>query len=326
VFTFSDVVFGLIDGVTPQKRYKAQWSAAPTKVLNSFQNPADGSDYISPWVTDPALQFGPDQLNAIGLTIAAPNNGNGSGVSSTHPGWRSTVVGTANSLYTLASTGYFGNTLALDKRIEYEYEGTNPIGLLVGASGDEGYNLTTALDGAGGYEILPPHETWAGQHGLRTGTCWMNGAISAATQQPFRSADSLAYTRFDLGGSVTTPDFAVIGLGGNSMMAGTALATIQSEYSDVVDAIKSFGIKRIFHETIVPVGQAAGANETIRTSFNDWLRTLPFGAEGIIDVDLILRDPVNNLQQMPGFVDTDKIHPKHGGYARWAASVPSLIK
>lgn len=324
-FTMTDVYLGDVGGLTADGRPQGSWAAAPTKVIDTVLLP-NGAEYTSPWVTDPALQFGPDVTRQLGLALSATNNGNGSATTSSHYGHRSTQAGVNAVNHTqLTRNNFVGNTLALDKRIEYEFAEADPIGLLIGASGDEGYNLTVALDGTGGYEVLPVHETWAGVHGLRTKTHWVNASIVGANQTPFLSRNDLTYTRFDL--ATTVPDFALISLGGNSVIAGTALATIKTEITTVVSQVRLLGIKRIYLATVVPVDFAtpgSDANETLRNQFNDWLRTNPFQADGVVDVDLMLRDPVTPRRQLPNLVTADAIHPSHGGYQRWGMNAPVL--
>lgn len=321
VFTVSDIVLGILTGVTAQGRILPSYGIAPVKILDGFNTPADGSDYISPWVTDPAMQFGPDSVVTVGMTISATNNGNGSAVTSSHYGFRRSSAGAAGSLYTLSNAGYVGNTLALDKRIEYEFEGNNPVGLIVGPSGDEGYNTVVALDGLGGYEVVQSHETWPGVMSMRTGVPTINAGITGATQTPFLDPASLAYSRFDL--ATTLPDYAIVSMGGNSIVtyAGSA-ATAEAETLTVVNAIRSLGVKRIYLATISAAGLAGGdAKEVQRQVYNTWVRNVPLGVTGICDFDILTRDPANNLQQLPGFVSADNVHPNLGGYQRWGAGV-----
>lgn len=323
-FSVGDIYLGAPGALSTDGRPTGAWSSAPTKIIDGALMKNDGTDWVSDWITDPNLQLGPSDIKQIGFTFSGTNNGNGSATTSSHYGFRSTAAGINAINHTqLNRNNFVGNTLAFDKRIEYEFEGTNPVGLLIGASGDEGYHLGVALDGAGGYEVLPNYETWAGVHGQRTKTHWVNAAITGATQTPFLSKDYSTFTRFDL--TTTVPDFAVVSLGGNSVLAGTALTTIKPEVVTVVNQVRALGIKKIYLSTIVPVALASGsANEILRNGYNDWIRTNPLLADGVIDVDVILRDPANKLVQIPGFVATDNIHPNHAGYQRWGMSVPSL--
>jgi lysophospholipase L1-like esterase len=323
-FVLGDVYLGDVGALTADGRPQGTWAANPVKVLDGATLKSDGSDWVSPWVTDPALQFGPATARQIGITLTASNNGNGSATTSAHFGFRSTTAGINSVNHTqLTRAGFVGNTLALDKRIEYEIVENDPIGLLIGASGDEGYNLTVGLDGGGGYEVLPVWETWAGVHGMRTKTHWVNAAIVGATQTPFLDRTALPYTRFDL--STTVPDFALLSLGGNSALNGASLASIKSEVATVVSQVQALGIKTIYLATICPAGLASGdAKETVRTGYNDWIRTNPFLSAGVVDVDLILRNPVTVQNQPAGLVTSDNVHPTHGGYQRWGMSVPAL--
>lgn len=320
-FTLSDIVLGEITGITAQGRPLASYTVPPVKVLDGGMNPADGTDWVSAWVVDPAMQFGPGDVKTIGMTISGVNNGNGSAVTGAHNGFRRSTAGAAGSLFSLSSAGYLGNTLALDKRIEYEWEGNESVALIIGPSGDEGYNTTAALDGLGGYEIVQTHETWPGVFGMAKKVCVINAGITGATQAPFLDPASLAYTRFDL--ATTVPDVAIVSMGGNAIVTygGTAAAS-ENETLTVVQAIRALGIKKIYLTTISPAGLAAGdAKEVQRKAYNDWVRNLPLGVTGILDFDDNMRDPVDNLKQVAGFVSADNVHPSLAGYSKWGHKV-----
>jgi lysophospholipase L1-like esterase len=324
-FSIGDVYLGTPGALSTDGRPIGTWASTPTKVLDGALMPANGTDWVSPWVTDPALQFGPTTTRQLGITLSGTNNGNGSGTTSSHYGHRSTTAGiNAINASQLNRNNFVGNTLALDKRVEYEFVADDLVGLLIGASGDEGYNLTVGLDGTGGFEVLPVHETWAGVHGLRNKVHWVNASIVGATQTPYLDRTALTYTRFDM--TTTVPDFAVVSLGGNSVLSGAGvLATIKSEIATVVSQVRALGINRIYLATIVAVGlTAADAKEILRGQVNDWIRTNPLQVDGVADVDLILRDPANVHNQLAGMVTSDAIHPTHGGYQRWAMAIPNL--
>ena len=321
-FTLSDFYMGQPGAAASSGRLSGAYSSAPVKVLDGGNVPTDGTDWVSAWVTDPTMQLSPSQINILGHTISAPASGSGAAVCTAHHGFRNSAAG-ANATLTVASkVNYYGQTTALDQRVEYEFEGDEPIGLYVGASGEEGYNLVAnSVDG--GYEIVALHETYPGVHGMRNRIPWVNAGISGGIGAAFNSPTNGAFSRFDL--ATTVPDFAVVSMGGNSILTGgiTTLAGLQTETATVLSSIRALGIKRIFLCTVIPIGEAnnATAKEILRNAYNTWIRTNPLDAHGVIDVDLIVRDPTNNLIQLPGFVDTDKIHPTLAGYQRWGSQV-----
>lgn len=304
--------------LSPIGRLTGAFSANATKVLDGGAIPVDGTDWVSGWVTDPNFQLGPDTMILV-WALNSPSGGNGSALASHHSGFRNSNAGANTSYATAASTGYFGNTQLLDKRIEYEVDGDYPVGFFIGASGEAGYNLVPGQ--GGGYEPVLAHETPPGAWGMKNKALWINGGIPGGRQLPWAKITNWTYQRFDL--TTTKPDFVYINLAGNSILNGATAAATEAEVATVVNQIRAQGMKRIYLTTIVPIGEATNATalETARTAYNSWVRNNPLDVSGVIDVDLILRDPANNLQQLPGFVDADKIHCTLPGYQRWGQNI-----
>lgn len=319
-YTISDIYFG--DPSTTLSaigRLTGAYAATPTKVLDGGDIPTDGNYWTSAWVTDPALQFGPD-MKMFGFGLTSPGGGTGVALTTSHPGFRNSAAGANATINVAAGTNYFGNNLALDKYIEYEVDKDVTVGLFLGASGEQGYNNVAGQ--GGGYEPVFLHETPPGAWGMRVGALWMNGGIPGATQAPFLNKDYLGFARFDT--THTKPDFTVIDLAGNSIMNGATLLAVQTDFVNVVAQCRALGLTKIYLCTVPPVDFATPADdakETVRNNFNAWVRGHPLNVTGIIDMDRFMRDPTNTRRQMPGFVDTDKVHQLPGGNQWWGANI-----
>ena len=97
---------------------------------------------------------------------------------------------------------------------------------------------------------------------------------------------------------------------------------------DIIRRVKARGIK-IYGVTIIPrhnvaaVGTNTGWNDAktaIRNQVNQWIRhQAPF--DGVIDFDLVVRDPVNPNLIFPPFNCGDGIHPSPAGYYEMGKSV-----
>ena len=64
--------------------------------------------------------------------------------------------------------------------------------------------------------------------------------------------------------------------------------------------------------------------DTIRNSYNEWIRTTD-SIDGVIDFDLVLRDPENPSAFLPIYDSGDHLHPSKEGYQRMAQEVTKSI-
>ena len=158
-----------------------------------------------------------------------------------------------------------------------------------------------------------------------------NLSIGQATLSTFASTASRPYTRADL--ATTVPDYGVVGLIPSNDIAGTAesasggtvttnLGTMKTAYATVLAQLAALGITRVYGCTVAPRTFAInGARESQRLQFNAWLRGLPLGLAGLIDADLILRDPQVPSRIAAELVATDNVHPLAAGHQRLAQSI-----
>jgi lysophospholipase L1-like esterase len=357
-------------------RWNGNFTAAPTQVLAGFSVPVDGTDYVSPWIDDPAQQFAPgvDKLLSWGTAITATGTGYTRGGAT-----QATLVG-ANGSATSANVSSGGVSITKahvlgDVRMEYEFVGANPVGLFIGDSITDGNGDGDLTSGQNG---TLPHETWPGAGALKNGFCAINLGISSANSSgTFSALSKWSFTRADL--ATTVPDFAVIALGANDL--GSTAATIQGWQATVIANVKSLGIKRIYLATVTPrygpanqgsitagigigvtsisstyspgnvpillgagptqekvtvsaisgtgpytltVGattkaHAAGdqivhGNEINRQDLNEWMRSVPLGITGVIDMDAVMALSRGSASPDPRMMSLDLLHPLRSGY------------
>ena len=58
----------------------------------------------------------------------------------------------------------------------------------------------------------------------------------------------------------------------------------------------------------------------MRQQFNEWLRTSQ-AYDGVIDFDVVMRDPTHPARLRPQYDSGDHLHPNDAGYATMARSV-----
>lgn len=120
----------------------------------------------------------------------------------------------------------------------------------------------------------------------------------------------------DLGG---TPD---------SISAMKVALDLINAYSQMVEKAHAKGIK-VYGATILPFGKSfyyKDYRETARSFVNHWIRTSG-RFDSVIDFDIIMRDPVDNIMLLPDMHTGDFLHPNEAGYKRMGEAVDlSLFK
>lgn len=303
----------------------AQWArvfaSAPSQAVAAFTSPADGTEYVSEWVTDPALQFqaGIPKGVSYGMTQAANGTMTYSGQGWT---WGGPGAAAAAGNATPGGTG-LNNFVVLDSRIEYEFLGTAPVGVMIGDSITSGWTSDTSTPASKLISGFDPHHSWPGAAGLRNGFAWHNMGVGSSTGAQWSSGVGWRWDRVDFATSV--PDFAIIALGTNDVAAGTALATIQGYIHAMVTAMRTRGINEVYLGTITPrnyVTPTDDAKQTAQDSLNAWMRNMPSGISGVIDFEKALQ-----VQAAPRTIDAAYLgslsypHPNRAGYQRMAAEV-----
>jgi lysophospholipase L1-like esterase len=245
----------VLDNVSQaNRRWSGDYAAAPTKVWDGGTVPVDGSDLVSPWITDLAKLFteGAPVLHSWGATTAASGTGAATG------DLQIAAVNTAGSskagdTVITSASGFaspFGGSALFDIRIEYEFVGTKQVGLFVGDSISFG---TGDGDVTGTNRGPLAHEAWPASAAARGGYCAVNLSVPSGTITDAGSLATYWYTRADL--ATTVPDFAVIALGTNSI--GAAISANRAGYLALIQAMRDLGIGRIYLCTLIPRGDMA---------------------------------------------------------------------
>jgi lysophospholipase L1-like esterase len=85
----------------------------------------------------------------------------------------------------------------------------------------------------------------------------------------------------------------------------------------------------VFGGTLLPFGRALnyhpdGLNEADRVAVNSWIRNS--GAfDGVIDFDIMLRDPAHPDRLLPDYDSGDHLHPSSKGYRRMGEGIPLAL-
>jgi lysophospholipase L1-like esterase len=207
---------------------------------------------------------------------------------------------------------------ALDIRVEADVEvpADTPLVVVLGTSIDQG------SWGTAGRGPVPMHKRWPEAAGLRNGLLVTNLGIGSASygEEDSQDAESWRYERADLVNNV--PDIAILG-GATNDLSGVSVEETKERYKAVIDMLRELGIDRIYANTLIPT--EGGGVESKRLEVNDWLRTSPYGIEGVIEMAKPLEVPGTSepREADPDYL-TEPPHPNPSGYQRMAAEVPAL--
>jgi len=117
---------------------------------------------------------------------------------------------------------------------------------------------------------------------------------------------------------------AINDIGGASRAGATPVTAeeIIAIYKQMIDRAHMRGIK-VIGATLTPYEGAAYYSEPgegIRTAVNQWIRTTGM-LDGVVDFDLVTRDPEHRGKFRPGFNIRDNLHPNDAGYRAMADSI-----
>lgn len=112
-------------------------------------------------------------------------------------------------------------------------------------------------------------------------------------------------------------------MGTNDLLQGVSLATIQSNITSYVTAVKAAGFQCLI-KTVPAMkdytGSAVpGGAEADRVSLNSWIVSNSAGADAVIDYtsQTLLSDPGSGTNAT--YFQADRLHPTTAGYALMAA-------
>lgn len=277
------------------------------------------SDLVTGWVTN-AGEITAYAPFVFSLGITTSSGGSGLIMSDIYGGMQYGPTSTTQTGVAVPGGGYNYAGAVLDVRMEYEIDATEKdlVALVIGASGESGYSGTGDLS-ANPRVLNDPVDAWPSVWAAQQGYHVINAGIFGSATTDWLSTASRPYTRLDL--ATTVPDVAIIGsMVSNDISLGASLATLEANYYTLIGNLRSLGIKRIVGMTIPP-RSLSGSNETTRVNFNKFLLAIPAGLEGVINVDILLRDASDHSVMSADYVSSDAVHPTRAGLRAMAGQV-----
>ena len=288
--------------------WAGDFTAVPTTVVAAPGSTELGtSEYVSPWVSPATFALTPNTF--YGLTLGFTCSGVQVNKGQT-PGWSWVGTGSAAAALLAAAPGTTPQPYVqyLDLRIEYEFAGTNEIGLFIGDSLCGGYlNLQTGPPATG---HMGPDNTWPHQAALRLGHHDMNAGVGAALTGAFTAATpatNLAWSRFlspESGQTAfaSTPDYLHIALGTNDCLdlGSDPTPTFQAGVRTIISRATLLGIPRVYASTAQPATQYSFGGITPCCQAGQLAGTLA-GAFTIVPVCAEFGAGVGNPKGTPGY-------------------------
>lgn len=307
----------------PSGRWLGALAAPPTLALAGTFSVLASADYVSPWCSDPAMQFQARKPSVLSIGFL----GDGA-----NRFWYDNDVssGSSGAVYTSGAGASAQSLLAaqpttsapikqstLDIRLEYEFAtpavGGTPVYLVIADSIGQGFNDATANGGGGSL----PYENWPGAAALLSGAPYVNLAVASSNASDWADLTKWKYARADL--VTTIPDAAIVAPGINDIGGSASAASVQASLGAIYSTLRSIGINEVYGATILPDNLlgAFPAKEAVRLAVNTWIRQLNGGLSGCKDFDHQLRVPSAQDAIDPSFISTYP-HPNRGGQARLA--------
>jgi hypothetical protein len=299
VWTFQPVYFGK-HALDANKAMTGNFTAAPVQVLPAFTTASDASEYVSGWIDNPAHQIQADEEHIISVGWTTP-----AGVTKWVSGDMAMVAAGAGNAVKASQqtvTGLTRNGVIGQFSIDYEVESDCLFGLVVGDSLSEGVGTMRGMSYA-----------WPNLWAYRTRNLVTNMAGQDSKSSEFTNFTQYKWTKL----AGINYDFAVVELGGNDLLQGIAVATIQTNIRTIVDYIRNtLGVKKIYYGSILPLNRTDAA-ETNRTTLNKWIKALPQNTDGLLEIDKILADRTNFYKYSNEYeadIAPDGLHPGTPGH------------
>lgn len=274
---------------------------------------ADSAERVSDWIDIPL------EANTEYLLSYSYYNPDGSPISAgMATGWWNLATGAVDQVDGVTMNKHIQSHLMV--WLEVEIPATTPTLAWIGDSLTVGREAEAAL-----------HDSPAWMHGMTHGVLPRLHAQAGSRFADWTGsfASSPKWTRW---AGVDRPSACVINLGSNDMYDFAAtpesmVSTLTTRLADLVPLVRQHVADRIYFATILPRNNQTYSQAFLdaRNAWNDYLRTLPHGAEGCFELAAMVADPANPDRLRSIYDSGDGVHLNTAGYARMAQGVTGQI-
>lgn len=262
---------------------------APKQVHGATVTPADGSEWISPWISE-QLSAGTQYLLSLGFTAATGQRlyyhvGNS---------WSNASAASAADL----TAGGGSGLPVLDVWIEAETLSGTPVVASIGDSIACGVGAKSSVA-----------DSWIAKYAWDRRALPVHWGGSSETLSNSLNAGDPKWARWP---ETAKADAVIVALGSNDIFgAGTTLGTLQTQLAQLAPILKAYVSDTIHLGTITPRTAVTGTQEDTRRGYNTWLRSRPLGVRDVFDFAAAVSTDDEILN--PAY-DSDGIHLNTAGY------------
>lgn len=279
-------------------------TATPTQVHGPFSLPADGSEWVSPWFTNPIGDNIP-RLLSYGYTASAGTTVHGM----LGTCWRSTTPGHASGRIPVGSAALSG-LVPFWVWLEAETPAKTPAVAVVADSRGLGHSAT-----------WPLYDSPLSIHCRRVGALPIHYGASGDSMGSSLDPDHLKWRPYP---GTTPPDSVLWSMGGNDMAAPN-LAELQTRHATIASIIRDKLSPTIYASTVPCRTTETNTSpwETLRRSYNTWLRTQPNGIRDLFEFAAAISTDDDTIT--PAYDSGDGIHLTTAGYTALANAITRPI-
>lgn len=270
------------------------YTATPKQIVGPFVTAPEGTDWVSPWLTD---AIGGDVERLLSFGYDAPS------APWSLPGgsWRATTPMAAAQVAPAVTRQ---GSSPFDVWIEAETYAGTPVIATYGDSLSSGVSAT-----------LPVYDSTVSQYARARGALPVHYTASGDSMAGFADPDSFKGSRW---ATLARPDACIFAMGSNDIFSGITLAVAQAAFATAMSFVRKRISENVYLATVMPRNAVTGAQEDVRRAYNTWLRTLPGGARDVFDFAASISTDDETITPA---VDADGIHLTTAGYAANAAAI-----
>ncbi|MDH6181017.1 lysophospholipase L1-like esterase [Microbacteriaceae bacterium SG_E_30_P1] len=286
-------------------------SELPVRIMSPMLL-VDGEEYVGPWIDSNRYELDAERFHL--LSMAAAFDGTQPVVTTFSGSW---ISGGADSVAEATRPGEWGNGISLlDIWIEFDYEGRAPTLLVYGSS------LSTPGNGGEAPTYGEP-DAWPGRWARLADGVALNSAVSMGTIDHYVDDNRLT-RRF----AEFATDAVVLWTASNSLGRGDPFDQVRDDTQATVDRL------RVAHpEAKIVIATEPGRNDFVipdeyyqdRLRYNEWVRSLPDGVDGFVDLDVLLSDPADNHLLSQEYDSGDLVHLNESGHIAVAEAVDEVL-
>ena len=293
-------------------KYPTGILSSPSVSIMPATTLVDGAEYTGPWIEQVRYELAAEQFHAVSVAMSFDPM---QPIATTFSG--SWLTGGDTLKARATDPGDWTNGISLlDVWIEYEYVGHAPTMLVYGSS------LSTPGNG-GPIDTYGEPASWSQRWAELAGGIALNSAVSMGTIDHYVPLNRLTQRFSDI-----APDAVVLWTASNSLGRGDPYDQVHADTQATIDRLRLR-----YPNIVIVLATEPGRNDFVipddyyqnRIRYNEWIRSIPDGADGFIDLDVLLSDPSDNHFLSSEYDSGDLVHMNEAGHIAVAELVRQTL-